>query len=351
MKLGKKKVAPSPAAAASELDATSEDEWLSDEEGSSLFTESLAETEAETEAETDRAGGGGGSPEASVTSSTKKKSKRVVVGQVAQHRTKKESRDALRQEVLDEIMEDFAAKPDAEPEKQPPKDHRRPLYRIRRILNCCVHVPLEEAVLEGNTDQVRSYVTRWGNKEGGSERINWRNDKGRSALSLAIKEQREDLADFIISIGEANVDQSDRETSLSPLHQAVQLGEVNTIKKLALRSVKPDARDSTGMTPLMLACLLGNYTITDMLIEMGAECEAKDKSGWRPLHYAAYGGSVDVVELLLEQGVPHRKKDKFGLRPIDWAQHAGHGEAASYLETFVPALGGLAAYEIPDGIF
>lgn len=58
--------------------------------------------------------------------------------------------------------------------------------------------------------QVRSFLVRWSKRKEGFERINQVDEKGRGALSLALKEGREDIADFIISIGEANPNLADR---------------------------------------------------------------------------------------------------------------------------------------------
>ena len=61
--------------------------------------------------------------------------------------------------------------------------------------------------------QVRSFLVRWSKRKEGFERINRVDEKGRGALSLALKEGREDIADFIISIGEANPNISDKYVS------------------------------------------------------------------------------------------------------------------------------------------
>ena len=57
---------------------------------------------------------------------------------------------------------------------------------------------------------MRSFLVRWSKRKEGFERINQVDDRGRGALSLALKEGREDIADFIISIGEANPNLADK---------------------------------------------------------------------------------------------------------------------------------------------
>jgi len=315
-------------------DDESIDSALSDDDGSDY--DSVSDEENEEKKEED---------ESETTGTGKRKGKRMIAGETEEEITDKMFRDQARKAELQDTLSQFMEKPKVVEvvKKKEFKNHTWlpiPVYgwRLRRALDCCVHVPLEDAVLESNVGQVRSFLVRWSKRKEGFERINQVDEKGRGALSLALKEGREDIADFIISIGEANPNISDKDTKLKPLHHAVMQDQVNTIQKLAWRSATVDCRDVTGMTPLMLACKLGHVSVCEMLIEMGANCEKKDKSGWTPLHYAAYGGDIDTIDTILDQGVPHRKKDKFGLRPEDWAHFMGHGEAEAFLEEFKPTM-------------
>lgn len=333
------KPAPSPKGKAPKsskgVTAADDDSYDSLDESSDYDTEEEEEEEVAEEKKDAVDGAAGG----------KRKGKRMIAGEQEKVVTDKMLRDKARKEELALALTEFTEKPKVvePPKKKAFQNHTWipiPVYgwHLRRCIGCCVHVPLEDAVLESNVGQVRNFLVRWSKRKEGFERINQVDDKGRGALSIALKEGREDIADFIISIGEANPNIADTDTNLKPLHHAVLQDQVNTIQKLAWRSAKVDCKDNTGMTPLMLASKLGHVSVVEMLIEMGANCEKKDKSGWTPLHYAAYGGDIDTIDTILDQGVPHRKKDKFGLTPQDWAHFMHHGEAEAFLEEFKPTM-------------
>jgi ankyrin repeat protein len=250
-------------------------------------------------------------------------------------RSIKDSRDQKRKQEMKSLLKEFKSQPEPE-DKEKIKVHRRPCYGLRRWIgwNCCVHVPLDEAVLEGQSRQVRRFVRRWAKRKESYKMMNIMDKEGRTALSVALKTDREDMAETICSMGEVNVNLADNGTGLTPLHTAVQLDQSNAILTLSHRALLPDPKNDEGMTPLMLACYLGHIDCVRELIDVNADPEKKDKRGWQALHYAAAGeGSTEVIQFLLKEcGVPARKKDKTGRRPIDWAKLAGNGEAEFTLE-------------------
>lgn len=279
--------------------------------------------------------------EATVSSGKSKRRGKVrVAGEEEEEITEKNKRDEARKNEMKEVLEEVAKKPKADL-KAPPKKRRRqcgPFYPICRFFNCCIRIPIHEAVLEANSSQVRRNLSKFNGKKQGSAEQNVRDEKGRTPLDVALKEEREDIADLMLSFGNhINANIKDRQ-GFSLLHTAVQLEQVNSIGKFEQRGVEVDAVDETGMTPLMLACWIGNETIVDMLLDMNANPEKKDQCKWTPMHYAACGGSVECLELLTEQAVNHRKKDKYGLRPLDWAKYMQQGEAEAFLETYKPSL-------------
>mmetsp|Transcript_89524 Transcript_89524/g.255698 ORF Transcript_89524/g.255698 Transcript_89524/m.255698 type:complete len:326 (-) Transcript_89524:697-1674(-) len=187
-------------------DDESIDSALSDDDGSDY--DSVSDEENEEKKEED---------ESETTGTGKRKGKRMIAGETEEEITDKMFRDQARKAELQDTLSQFMEKPKVVEvvKKKEFKNHTWlpiPVYgwRLRRALDCCVHVPLEDAVLESNVGQVRSFLVRWSKRKEGFERINQVDEKGRGALSLALKEGREDIADFIISIGEANPNISDK---------------------------------------------------------------------------------------------------------------------------------------------
>jgi ankyrin repeat protein len=96
--------------------------------------------------------------------------------------------------------------------------------------------------------------------------LNTRDEKGETALLIALKTGSLKVADFL----------------------------------LQQKAVTVESRNALGESPLMIAALKGHLAQAKRLIERGAEV---NKPGWAPLHYAASNPepvSVDMVRLLLE---------------------------------------------------
>lgn len=53
-------------------------------------------------------------------------------------------------------------------------------------------------------------MRRWSKKKDGFDMINKLDVDGRTALALAVKEEREDLADLILAFGESDPNQGDK---------------------------------------------------------------------------------------------------------------------------------------------
>lgn len=126
------------------------DSALSDDDSSDYDTESDEETEEKKEED-----------ESETTGTGKRKGKRMIAGETEEEITDKMFRDEARKAVLQDTLSKFMEKPKVveKPKKKEFKNHTWlpiPVYgwRVRRILDCCVHVPLEDAVLESNVGQV-----------------------------------------------------------------------------------------------------------------------------------------------------------------------------------------------------
>lgn len=258
-------------------------------------------------------------------------------------------RQKTRETEIEEVLADFAGKPKATVVTKKKKKKATCISTILRIFGCAT-VDLFDAVLEGESSSTLKALQRLSKKPKTKPLINQWDQWGRTALALAIKEEREDLADLILSL-EGNPDKMDNHkknpklTRNTPMHMAVQAGLLNTVTKLKWREANLNSRDATGCTPLMLACMLGDAELVEILLENGAEPDMTDKSGWTPLIYCCYGGSLECAEMILDTGVSHKEVDKKGYMAIHWAQYMRKktgelkfGEVEAHLETFKPSL-------------
>jgi len=122
--------------------------------------------------------------------------------------------------------------------------------------------------------------------------IDSRNRLGETALVVALKRDRADIARTLIEAG-ADVNQP------------------------ALN----------GVTPLMAAAFGGHVEIASMLIERGAHVDAVDRLSKNAMTYAAGEGRTDVVRVLLARGVDPNRVYANDLTALMWA--AGYGRATT----------------------
>lgn len=222
-----------------------------------------------------------------------------------------------------------------------------PFASQRRYYGCCYWRNVHEAVIDGDS---RSIIEQMSNaqrrdsaairKAGGVERAerydeskgkkfvglatrraNARDEAGRTPLSVAIKEERPDIADLLLNM-QANPNKADDQMTLAtPLLSAVLADMSSSVLQLAKFDAKVDAADANGLTPLMLASLLGNSEMCQILLDFRACVDLVDKMGWTSLTYAARGGNVACLEMLFEAGADPKHKDKQGYTAKDWARY------------------------------
>jgi len=221
------------------------------------------------------------------------------------------SRAKAREQTVDQLLTEYAHNPHAKVKVKKKKVKRYPCYGCRKVIGCA-HVDLHTAVLEGNLSTLRSTLRRLGKRN--PERINEYDEKGRTALSISVKEGREDIADLILSSSDSDPDVRDKWTGMAPMHHAAHLGQTNTVSKLLWRQADINIVDNNGTTALMMACANGNIKVVDLLLEENADAEKQDNYKWNALFYAAYGGSLKVTQRILNEGVNKRLKDKKKVR-------------------------------------
>jgi ankyrin repeat protein len=87
---------------------------------------------------------------------------------------------------------------------------------------------------------------------------------------------------------------------LSPLHEAVRMGEASFVRMLLEKGANPNARDSAGETPLHEALRRRDYEIVGALLDFGANPNLPDRTGLTPLQAAGNDGTLR--RRLLEKG-------------------------------------------------
>lgn len=123
------------------------------------------------------------------------------------------------------------------------------------------------------------------------------------------------------------INESDRGKA-TPLHRAVERGNIAIANILLVWGADPNAKDDLGFTPLHYAVALKNIEMTELLLKNNAIVDARSNNLRTPLHILslidASENSVEIANLLLDYMAYNRKEDALGLTPIDYAHRAGN---------------------------
>lgn len=112
------------------------------------------------------------------------------------------------------------------------------------------------------------------------------------------------------------------ELSSEKFYNAIQEGDLETVKKIVESGANVNERDILGYPPLNHAAACGNKAIAEYLISKGADIHGKDKEEYTPLHMAAFFGAKDIAEILLREGADVNSLNKSRTTPLHSAAGA-----------------------------
>lgn len=113
------------------------------------------------------------------------------------------------------------------------------------------------------------------------------------------------------------------ENGCSPIHFAMQRGDMEVIDLLIARGADVTARTDNGATVLHFIAKPYDHraAMIDRMIAAGVDPNAKTDGGDAPLHRAAEWASVEVVRRLLDGGADVNAMNGEGKTPLDLAEH------------------------------
>ena len=125
---------------------------------------------------------------------------------------------------------------------------------------------------------------------------------------------------------------------------AVQSGDVATVKKYLDEGVPVDLTDEDGWSLLHHAAAFGQVEVVTLLSEKGCLVDPVDNEGRTPLHYAATNGDIDTIRLLAAMGSNVNSVDNDGNTPLQWSVMC---EQYTAIEELIKH-GGTTDYEEPE---
>ena len=181
-------------------------------------------------------------------------------------------------------------------------------------------------------------------------------EKGVSALLLAVYYQKAEVVDVLLSVGfdlnifeAAATGQTERVRTLLkkepevinafssdgfyPLGLAIFFGHLETATLLMTSGadVNQAAKNDLKVMPLHAAAAAKQFDAARMLIKRGANVNASHQAGYTALHAVAATGQLEFADLLLVSGADVNAKTDTGKTPLTLALEAGQGDMATLL--------------------
>ncbi|XXG55403.1 hypothetical protein AAC387_Pa03g3082 [Persea americana] len=108
-------------------------------------------------------------------------------------------------------------------------------------------------------------------------------------------------------------------TKWSPFHSLALSVQIPFMDKLLQSGFDIDAVDKDGATPLHYAVQVGAIQTVKLLIKYKVDVNVADNEGWTPLHVAVQSRSRDIAKVLLVNGADRTRRNKDGKAPLDLA--------------------------------
>ncbi len=130
---------------------------------------------------------------------------------------------------------------------------------------------------------------------------NWSDDKGRSALNLAVEQPRPKAAKLLIAAG-ADIEHPDPKCSdMRPLHRCLMMNDEDVAETLVDKGADVNARDGLGQTAFHLAVSDGHEPLLRKMTAKKADINAVCND-FTPLMLAAMADNRQAIKLLVHKG-------------------------------------------------
>lgn len=110
------------------------------------------------------------------------------------------------------------------------------------------------------------------------------------------------------SIGISITDISDRNLR-TPLHYAIEMKNINSIKLLLEYGANPNSTDKDGLNSLHLAVKSRSFIICELILAKIGDINSRYNTGESSLHIACNLQLVDIAQLLIEKGINVNSQD------------------------------------------
>jgi len=160
--------------------------------------------------------------------------------------------------------------------------------------------------------------------------VNSRNRLGESALLMALKKNRADLAQLVLDAG-ADVNEA-AINGVTPLMAAAYAGNVDLTRTLLTRGADVAPADRIGKTAITYAAGEGHTAIVRLLLDKGVDPNAVYRNDLTALMWAAGYGQTETARVLIDAGARVDPVDNRGKNALEMAREFKHAPTVELLE-------------------
>ena len=153
---------------------------------------------------------------------------------------------------------------------------------------------------------------------------------GRTALHLACSSGRKEAVEWMLTEHLAAIIDAVDDKGMTALSLALITGHADVAALLVKAGADVNKAAKDGVTCLHRAAGHGDLSSVELLAQHGADIECQSNAG-TPLHWAAGEGHNNVVQKLLSLGANVNAQNKQGVTPIIMAAAGGHGTTGAIL--------------------
>jgi uncharacterized protein len=164
--------------------------------------------------------------------------------------------------------------------------------------------------------------------------LNWKNRKGRSALSAARGYGLGKIERILLEAGalEGFYWFDDIEDKFEEFYIQMEYGIEGLTAYMEILEIGINSANNYGVTPIMYASTMCKSDIVEYLIDNGADINLKGYYGMTALMRAADQNCIEVVEMLIDNGADVNVRTVIEWSALDFAKRTGNAEIIELLE-------------------
>ena len=145
-------------------------------------------------------------------------------------------------------------------------------------------------------------------------------------VSAVLNEDKEEVENLIRNGARLNVRDKTVE-GMTPLHAAIETGNIEIMQMLLAYGAKPNARDFQKRTPLMMLDEDAEPEMVRILLSYGANIRLTDAGRNTVLHHFAAFDEPEMMKFLIQYGADPNARNKQGRTPLMFAAENDNAEA------------------------